>query len=292
MSDNPTGPELLAQSIATLRDVIDPVAVDQNNSELLKIAQVQGLHALAAVALMAVENMHEYPPYEVEAWRDVIPLPPLRECKGKEIRRPECEERHTEDCAYVDPKPEPKHVLLAVGTRVLVSDVEWDEDRRKMVLQNPQAGRISGYDMHKSKYRWQREWSTGEYYSHESWAFADNRVIVHPDGPECPSAPKPVKREPTGPRLYFERRDGRQGHVIEVFEADGIALARVQFYTPGAGPVVRQLDLLTFIPESRVQRCPNGQTGDVCGSGENQCEPCIQAEDEEGDEIERSMGLR
>ena len=45
-------------------------------------------------------------------------------------------------------------------------------------------------------------------------------------------------------------------------------------------------------PADKVERCPNGQTGDECGSGENQCEQCVMADDEEGDEIERSMGLR
>lgn len=43
---------------------------------------------------------------------------------------------------------------------------------------------------------------------------------------------------------------------------------------------------------SDVERCENGQTRDECESGENQCELCRKAEDEEGDEIERTMGLR
>lgn len=132
----------------------------------------------------------------MDGWRQVIPRAPLPECRSKEARRPECADRHTDDCAYADPPPEPKHELLPIGTRVLVSDWEWEDPdpwergERKLRLKNPQAGRISGYDMHKSKYRWQREWEPGRYAETDSWAFADNRVEVHPDGPDVPRETK------------------------------------------------------------------------------------------------------
>lgn len=189
MTDELTGPELLKQSMAALRDVIEPKSADQDNAMLLGVSTVHALHALTAAVLMSVENSHQYPPYETETWRDVIPLPPLKECKSQESRRPQCEERHTEDCVYADPIPEPKHVLLPVGTRVLVSEPEWDENEHRTVWRNPKPGKIVGYDMSRSKYRWRHEYGLWRYASHDSWAFVDNGVVVHPDGPECPPEP-------------------------------------------------------------------------------------------------------
>lgn len=191
------------------------------------------------------------------------------------------------------PKPkEPEHVLLPVGTRVLVSDWQRDGDN-VLRLTNPQPGRISGYDLHKSKYQWQREWEPGLYAERAAWAFVDNRVAVHPDGPQCPPPPKPVTREPTGPRVYVQRRDGRQGWIMEVRESEGTPRqVKVMWLIPGQPVRWIMAKHLELIPEDWVVRCNNGLTGDECGSGENQCELCRQAEDEEGDMIERSMGLR
>lgn len=285
----PTGPNLFKEAEDRRMEATEPGA---DSTYTLLQALVAAVQANTAAAVMSVENRHEFAPYEVDAWRDIIPLPPLKECKHKEIRRPACEERHTEDCQYADPPPEPEHVLLGVGTRVLVSGWTLRADGTRCYHQ-PIAGRIDGYDSFRSKYRWSREYGdTGSYSSTQEWAFVDNSVQVHPDGPKCPPPPQPAKREPTGPRIYVENQRGKQGHVVEVSSMNGILMFRVQWYVPGTTPVSKAADTLTIIPESQVDRCPNGQTGDECGSGENQCELCRQAEDEDGDEIERSMGLR
>lgn len=209
----------------------------------------------------------------------------------EDYRRPECADGHTDDCEYEE--PEPPHELLPVGTRVLVSEPVWDENERRIVWANPEPGKIVGLDAFQTKYRWRREWNweEGRYSENDQWALADNRVVVHPDGPECSSPPQPVKREPTGPRTYVENRQGKQGHVVEISRREGVLIALVQWYSPGAQPVWKHMSTLTVIPADEVERCPNGQTGDECSSGENQCELCLQAEDEEGDMIERSMGL-
>lgn len=201
MSDNLNGPELFGDSLAHLRDVIEPTGMDQDDALYLRIAQVRATQANTAALVMLAglyADAHGIRSRELEVWSEAIPSPPLVECWGKDARRPQCAERHTDDCDYADPVPEPKHVLLPSGTRVLVSEPEYDEAARKVVWKNPVAGRISGYDLCRTKYRWQREYSPGHYASSESWAFVDNRVVVHPDGPECPTAPVPVKREPTG----------------------------------------------------------------------------------------------
>lgn len=214
------------------------------------------------------------------------------ESNGRQVSGPfEQVTAYYHDTQPPEPKPEePEHELLPVGTRVLVSD--WMCDGDEIRHTNPVASRISGYDMYRTKYRWQREYEHGIYASRDSWAVADNRVIVHPDGPECPPAPKP-KQEPADLRLYVRHPRGKDGHVLKIDRKGehGIA-ALVQWYTPGTVPVWVTFDRLTVIHPDDVDRCPNGQTRDECEMGENQCELCLQAEDEEGDEIERSMGLR
>lgn len=296
MSNHRTGPELFQQAIDSLSAADDERLGSANETAFLRYAQVRAVQANTAALVMLAglhADAHGIRSRELEVWAEVLPAPPLVKCWGKEARRPECAERHTEDCDYADPVPEPKHELLPVGTRVLVSEPVWDDTKQRVVWDNPEVGRISGYDMHRSKYRWQREYNPGSYASHDSWAFVDNRVVVHPDGPECPPPPQPVKREPTGPVVYFRQRNGRTGHIIEFAKGsteDTTVL--VQIHTPGAGPTWRTMDQIQVIHPSEVVRCPNGQTGDECGSGENQCEACLQDEDEAGDEIERSMGLR
>lgn len=285
-----TGPELFESAIAHLTDVINPPSSDQNNDEFLKISQVYATQAnTAAIVLLAgiVADAANIRAFELDAWAEVIPAPPLKECKGQELRRPACTERHTNDCAYTDPVPEPKHELLPVGTRVLVSEKEVDREG-KIRYHNPVAGRISGYDMHRTKYRWQTEFEPGRYASHDYWAFVGNSVQVHPDGPECPSA-----LEPPSPRIYVQNLRGKQGHIQRgpFRGGDGKLVVQVQWHAPGAQPVWVGLDVLQLIASTEVERCPNGQTGDDCGSGENQCELCLQAEDAEADDIERSMGL-
>lgn len=280
MTNNPTGPELFERALS-VSDLTDSrvAAINANTAALVMLT---GLYAAS----------HSMRSRELEVWADVIPKPPMTECWGKEARRPACAERHTEDCPYVDPVPEPKHVLLDVGTRVLVSDWERDDDGR-LALSNPQAGRISGYDMHKSKYRWQKEWEPGRYSTYDSWAFVDNRVQVHPDGPVCPTIPEREPAEPTGPRIYVQNQRGKQGHVTDTgkVHADGGIRLLVQWHAPGARPVWVPVEMLDIIAAEDVERCENGQTRQECIPSDL-CESCQQDDDAEGDEIEESMGLR
>jgi hypothetical protein len=296
VTDDLTGPEMFDSSMAHLRDAIGTDGDTALEEKLLKVAEIQAVHANTAAIVMlgglfaSAMNLRNA---DLDGWMAVIPPTPLVKCWGKEERRPECAERHTEDCDYADPPPEPKHELLPVGTRVLVSEPEWDNDARRIVWRNPEPGKIIGYDMHRTKYRWRREWNwaEGRYSEHDQWAFVDNRVVIHPDGPECPPPPQPVKREPTGPRVYVRHMRGKQGHILAFKQRKQNMAAQVQWYVPDARPVWVSMDLLTIITADEVDRCPNGQTRDECGSDENQCELCLQAEDEEADAIERSMGL-
>lgn len=301
MADNPTGPELFAGASSYLDDIANGETGDprfgEDDNRLLYATIANALAVQAQTAMLATLITAVSPdgcePYEMDTWRAVIPLPPLKECRGKDIRRPECADRHTEDCVYVDPAPEPKHVLLDIGTRVLVSPLHSPDCT--CASTQPYVGRIAGYDMSCSKYQINEECygRPGTYYDFVKWEFATNRVEVHPDGPECPSPPKPVKREPTGPRVYVERRDGLQGHIVKTYASEhGYTWATVHWYRPGRDDMNIPLETVTIIAPSKVDRCENGQTGDECGSGENQCEPCLQAEDAEADMIEESMGLR
>lgn len=272
----------------TYGDGNNPVAGNGLATEAL-VHAVNAQTAMVAQLIDAVTGGH--PPYEMDAWREVIPLPPLKECKGKETRRPACAERHTEDCQFTDPPPEPKHELLDVGTRVLVSDLVWNEDTRVPERKNPQPGRISGHAGGGHKYRWQYEFEPGIYSDHDQFAFADNRVEVHPDGPECPSPPKPVKREPTGPRVYVQSKGGQQGYIVgTAMKSSGLRL-RVHWLKPGGAETWYSMADATIIPEDQVQRCDNGADQENCVEIDL-CESCEQDRDAEGDAIEESMGLR
>lgn len=118
----------------------------------------------------------------------------------------------------------------------------------------------------------------------------DHGVLFLHKKPE-PEPAEPVKQEPTGPRIYVQNLRGKQGHIVDTgkMNSDGGTDLRVQWYTPGSNPVWVSTELLTIIAATDVVRCPNGQTGDKCGSGENQCEPCLADEDTEAEGIERSM---
>lgn len=295
-----TGPEFVRETSAELTSAFESGTADRTVTEaaLEKIAtllsgMISGQQAQLAAFLMFVENREDYPPYEMDAWREVIPRPPLKECKAKDVRRPQCAERHTEDCDYAEPPPEPKHVLLNIGTRVLVSPLH-DPDCTCASTQ-PYVGKIAGYDMSRSKYQINEEryGTPGEYYNFVKWESVSNRVEIHPDGPVyvADPAPEPVKREPTGPRVYVQNQRGKQGHVVEFGrkKEDQVA-ALVQWYAPGARPVWRSMDLLTIVHPDDVARCENGQTGDECGEGENQCELCLADADAEARLIEESMG--
>ena len=283
MTDNPTGPELLQSSIALAREMSEP----RTDSEYLNMAAITGLHALTAAVVMAVDAHTGGRFYELDAWREVIPVPPLKECKSKEARRPECAERHTEDCDYADPIPEPPHELLPIGTRVLISPRATKYDDGRVVYdKQPKVAKVVGYDAFNSKYQLNDERPGGGYYDFVTWAFADNRVQPHPEQDSAIA-------EPTGPRVYVEDRRGKQGYIIEVkhIEKDDSLWYTVQYFAPGAEPVDKRADSFIVIAESQVQRCPNGQTFDECGSGENQCERCLAAEDAEAKLIEDSMDV-
>ncbi len=187
-----TGPELFAAAATHLNDIAEGEVENADQPLYAAIATAYAAQAQTAAIVMLTEVITRASGQglsDLRAWREEIPLSPLKECGSKYRRRPQCEERHTEDCRYAEPPPEPRHVLLPVGTRVLVSDWVRDDADGSLRLVNPQAGRISGYDMSRSKYRWESEWEPGRYATFDSWAFADNRVEVHPDGPECPASP-------------------------------------------------------------------------------------------------------
>lgn len=301
MTDNPTGPELFRRSRSELRLAFERgrSSAQEKDTALLSLefAKVGAIQANTA-ALVTLGGLFaaamDLRSADLDAWQKVIPPSPLTECWSRDKRRPECKDRHTEDCPYTDPVPEPEHVLLAVGTRVLVSDWERDDDG-VLRLTNPAPGRISGYDMHRTKYRWQREWDEDHYSTHESWAFVDNRVQVHPDGPTHPSTPELVQTEPTAPRFYVRHtKNEQQGYITSASTIDPgrCSITVMWFLAAGLEEKAAALADLDFIRPEDVDRCSNGQTRDECGPGENQCEPCRQAEDEEGDTIERSMGMR
>jgi hypothetical protein len=246
-------------------------------------AQTAAVVMLAEVIATASGVDHD----DLDAWREKIGMTWLKECRSKEARRPACAARHTEDCAYADSIPEPKHVLLPVGTRVLVSPRATKyEDGRVVYDKQPKVAKIVGYDLGRSKYQLNDERPGGGYYDFVTWAFADNRVQPHPEQDGAVA-------EPTGPRVYVRTVGGSQGYLIgtKQHEKGGIRL-RVHWLSPG-GPEtwVRQTEV-EIITADEVQRCENGQDGENCGEGENRCEPCLADEDAEADMIEESMGLR
>ena len=298
----PTGPDLFGFAEASYgkakaagQDPKNPTYGSPEEIYQFRAAEHHRGQALTAAIVTLTEVIAESAGLfhsDLPGWREKIGTTWLKRCRGREIRRPACEERHTDDCAYADPPPEPKHKILPVGTRVLVSEKERDREGW-LRYRNPVAGRISGYDLHKSKYRYQIEYEPGVYAGYDSWAFVGNHVEVHPDGHLCPPPPQPVKHEPTGPRVYVENQRGKQGYVVEVLhiEKDDSLWYRVQFLTAGVDPVLKRADSLTVIAESQVTRCDNGQTPQEC-TEIDPCEACQQDADEEGDKIEESMGLR
>lgn len=192
MTDNLTGPELFNAVGSKVADAHETGTDAELARFDLSVASILATQANTAALVMFAglfAHVHDVRDADLEGWAKVVPPSPRTECWSMQVRRPECIERHTDDCTYTDPAPEPPHELLPVGTRVLVSDWLWDQDDDSIRLQNPKPGRISGYDTHRTKYRWQYEFSPGQYSKADMWAFADNRVEIHPDGPECPPAP-------------------------------------------------------------------------------------------------------
>lgn len=179
MPDNPTGPDIFA----TIKGELSDATMETPGSALelshLLQAQVAATQSQTAALVMLTEVIATATGtdhYDLDAWRQVIPSVPLKECRAMNIRRPECAERHTDDCDYTDPVPEPKHVLLPVGIRVLVSDPH--DTNCGCGNEQPWVGIVRGYDMHRSKYQISEEryGTPGEYYDFVRWVFADNRV--------------------------------------------------------------------------------------------------------------------
>lgn len=286
----PTGPDLFAMA----DDFYNKAKAEHGFSSpeqayYFQAAAFRAQQAQTAAIVMLAECVTDGSHFDFDGWREKIGLTWLKECRGKDVRRPQCTPTHTEDCTYADPIPEPKHVRIPVGTRVLVSEraIKYPDGRIVYDTQ-PKVAKVVGYDTFNSKYQLNVERFGGGYYDFVTWAFADNRVQPHPEQDTAVPAP-------TGPRVYVRKRSGKQGHIVDLAPEigdDGLRMVKVQWYTPGCDPVwVRVLDL-EIITASEVDRCPNGQTGDECGSGENQCEQCVMADDAEGDMIEESMGLR
>lgn len=281
-----TGPEYVRAVEGCMHEASDQETGTLARLEVYAEALVNATMAQTAILATIAETMGDYAPYEMDTWRDVIPRPPLKECRSKDARRPACAERHTEDCTYAEPPPEPPHELLPIGTRVLVSETAVKHpDGRIVYSKQPKVAKIVGYDLGHSKYQLNDEKFGGGYYDFVTWAFADNRVQPHPeqDG---------AMAEPTGPRIYVQRkRDGKQGHIVGEPRRNGQSdtKVQVQWYAPGAQPVWVLAERLEIIPADEVDRCPNGQTGDECGEGENRCERCLADEDAEAEAIEGSM---
>lgn len=285
----PTGPDLFAMADDFYNKAkAEPGYGSAKQAYFFQAANFRAQQANTAALVMLAECVTTVDHFDFDGWREKIGLTWLKKCRGEDVRRPQCTPTHSEDCAFADPVPEPKHVLLPVGTRVLVSERATKyPDGRIVYDKQPKVAKIVGYDMHKSKYQLNDEMINGGYYDFVTWAFADNRVQPHPEQDTAVPAL-------TGPRIYVQDRRSKQGYVVEVYhhEKDDTLWYTVQFFSPGATPVKKNADSLTVIAESQVVRCPFGQTRDECGSGENQCELCLTAEDQEADEIEESMGLR
>lgn len=295
MTDHLTGPELFAKSLAHLDNVAECEDGVLDPEQKMGAALIYALHAQTAMQKVlgnVLATAADVFSADLDGWDDVIPPVPLKECRGKNIRRPACAERHTEDCRYAEPPPEPKHVLLDVGTRVLVSDPH----DRNCGCNNaqPYVGKIAGYDMGRTKYQINEECygRPGEYYNFVRWAFVDNRVQVHPEGPGYVAAPKAesVKQEPTGPRIYVQGGSGVQGYLVgaETHPERGPRI-KVHWLAPGGPEKWASPASVGIITADEVNRCPNGQTGDECTEGENQCERCLADEDAEAEAIEESL---
>lgn len=185
-----------------------------------------------------------------------------------------------------------RHEKLPEGTRVLVNDRMTRYEHKVELDGQPWAGKITGYARNSGCYLVAREWEAGRYSDRADHIYMDERVRVHPEGPQCPVPEEPVKREPTGPRVFVQNLRGKQGYLLDMErQADETVVAHVQWFSAGARPVWIDMSVLKIIPPGDVQRCPKGQTADECGSGENQCELCLADEDTVAEAIEGSMGV-
>jgi len=282
-----TGPQFFTNMQSEISTAFEGHVSDRAVTLLSALLDAQQAHIATQVMIAEVLcTAHGVDHQDLDAWREVIPLVPLKECRSKDRRRPACAERHTEDCTYADPIPEPKHKLLPVGTRVLVSERRTEyPDGRIVYSEQPKVAKIVGYDMHRSKYQLNDERPGGGYYNFVTWAAADNRVQLHPEQDGAVA-------EPTGPRVYVQGGSGVQGYIVGVgTDPDHGPCVKVHWLTPGGPEKWVPISKVGIITPDEVDRCPSDQTREDCGDGENQCELCLQAEDDEADMIEESMGL-
>jgi hypothetical protein len=220
MTYRSTGPGIFTRSLEeydaafSLSDDGDP-CTPQLLSSLVSATQahVAATVMLAEITASAANVDH----YDLDAWRQAIPpeapwTTVTFEVDGDTVR--DGEEGETWEAQYRVPqhvaddpqlteemaeqysfprhvrltrKPKPKHELLPVGTRVLVSDPHGANCG--CGNEQPWVGIVRGYDMHRTKYEIaeERYGSPGEYYNFTRWAFADNRVQRHDEQP----APEP-----------------------------------------------------------------------------------------------------
>lgn len=120
MTDHLTGPELFTAVGGKIHDAQQETTGSPHALSDLAHAQLMATQAQTAALVMFAglyADAHGIRSREIEVWTEVIPAPPLVKCWGKEARRPECAERHTEDCAYAEPAPEPDSGLTKLLSR-------------------------------------------------------------------------------------------------------------------------------------------------------------------------------
>lgn len=127
MTDNLTGPELFSVVNRDIDAALEDAEASNGERALaVAVAQATATQANTAALVMLAglyADAHGMRSRELEVWSEVIPSPALVECWGKETRRPQCAERHTEDCDYADPVPEPEPVKQEpTGPRMYVQN--------------------------------------------------------------------------------------------------------------------------------------------------------------------------
>lgn len=108
----PTGPDLFAFAEAAYGKA--RAAGSKSGNQLygsaeefyqFQAAEHHGRQAQTAAIVMLTEVIADAANVfhcDLPGWREKIGATWLKECRSKEIRRPACEERHTDDCIYAD----------------------------------------------------------------------------------------------------------------------------------------------------------------------------------------------
>lgn len=122
----PTGPKLFAEAEERRTEAAMASSHDERMYQLGQalVAAVQANTAAVVMHTETTANAGGVDNFELDSWTKVVTPTPFTECKGKEWRRPACEERHTEDCQYADPPtPAPEPVKQEpTGPRVYVEN--------------------------------------------------------------------------------------------------------------------------------------------------------------------------